>query len=382
MKMNVLFLSQGYKIEDHPGWHWALEQLQREGMISAFLNIPVRGYVEKYGWNAFYDHVEKLCNKTEFDVVYFHYFHHRHTQNVISPEKCILKIRSMLPQVIILASAGDGFSVNWLRPHYPFEFKEVSRCADITYSTQMGGAVDAMTNWGAKNIVYTPNSSCPVRFKSKHINIGQHRFEFDVVFVGSNNVGRMWNPLSRDLYESRARLKLVKELHGHFGNRFGLFGNNWDGVLFNHGVTPFSEQHNTFQRGRIVVGGNPYSLCDYYSSNRLFFEISSGVPTVELAVPRLDHVLRNQDHCYFCNSIDEIIETCDRLLKVDPEELYTLAANAADYIAERHTQYHRMKFKLETAVRYRENGNKLDVKFPFFLPEVDIDHEMKYAVRQ
>ena len=134
-------------------------------------------------------------------------------------------------------------------------------------------------------------------------------------------------------------------------------------------------------RKQFFLGGTPYSISDYYASNRPFFSIASGVPTIELAVPRLDHILRDQEHCYFCHSIDEVIAQCDHLLKSDPVELYAKAALAADYIAERHTQYHRLKFQLETAIRHRQNGNRLDVAFPFFLPEVDLMNEMKYATR-
>lgn len=380
--MKILFLSQGYTIEDHPGWQYSLEQLQREGIISDFLNVPACGYLREHGWELFYEHVVQLCKETVFDVVYFHYFHHGGGfGKVVSPRECIQRIRETLPDVMILTSSGDGFSDSWLKPDYPIEFQECSRNADITFSTQMGKAADKMVRWGAKNVVYTPNSTCPVRFNANHIDPETHPFDFDVVFVGSRNVSRIWNPFNRSSYESRVRAKLVKALAAHYGERLGLFGNNWNGVLPNQGPIPFNDQQKAFQRGRVAVGGNPYSHSDYYSSNRLFVEISSGIPTVELEVPRLNRVLRDQDHCYFCGSIDEIIETCDRLLKIEPKELYAKAAKAADYVAEKHTQYHRMRFKLETAMRYRSNGYRLDVSFPFFLPEVNLGNEGKYAIR-
>jgi hypothetical protein len=380
--MRILFLSQGYSIEDHPGWQYSLQRLEREGVISFFLNVPVRGYLKEHGWKLFYKHVIQLCKETHFDVVYFHYFHHGNTfGKVISPKECIQRIRLVLPDVVILTSSGDGFSDGWMKPDYPIEFKECSRSADITFSTQMGKAANKMVLWGAKNIVYTPNSTCPVRFKAHHIDPMTHSFDFDVVFVGSRNVSRIWNPFNRNSYESHFRSKLVNTLATHYGKRFGLFGNNWDGVLPSQGPIPFNDQQKTFQRGRIIVGGNPYSHSDYYSSNRLFFEISSGIPTVELSVPRLNRVLRDQDHCYFCESIYAIIATCDRLLKMDLKDLYLKSARAADYIAENHTQYHRMKFKLETAFRYLRNGRKLDVVFPFFLSEVNLEVEKNHALR-
>ena len=373
--MKILFLSQGKKIDDHPGWNDALVKLKQEGYIKDFTNIPYLGYAKKHGWDAFYNKVIELSKNEGFDVVYFHYFHKKGKP---SPKDCINSLKKLPNAPIVITSAGDPFSDNWMLPDYPMDFKEASILADITFSTQMGKAADKMNKWGAKNIVYTPNSMCQVRFEAHQINYEQHNFDFDVVFVGSNNSAR--NPFSRNLIAASKRKKLVMALYEKFGNRLGLFGNGWD-LPCAQGFAPFNKQQETFQKGRIIVGGNPYSYSDYYSSNRIFFEISSGIPTVELRVPRLDKVLRNEDHCYFENSIEEIINRCEQLLKEDPKTLYSKAAKAAKYIEEKHTQYHRIKFKIDTVKRYIANNNKLDVQFPFFLPEVDLDEEIKYATR-
>ncbi len=375
--MNVLFLSQGKDIDTHPDWHDALVRLREEAFIRDFLNVPFYGYAEKHGWDNFYKHVVDLCRQDKYDIVYFHYFH---SQAIPSPQKCIESIRGVAPSSVIMTSSGDPFSDNWMRNHYPQSIKNASRYADITFSTQMGRAADKMLRWGANNIVFTPNSLCQTRFEAKGIDWENHKFDFDVVFVGSRNAVR-FNPISKHYFATRHRRKLVAALSRHFGKRFGLFGNGWDGVLPNEGPIPFNQQQDYFRRGRIVVGGNPYSYSDYYSSNRIFFEVGSGIPTVELKVQRLDNVLRDNDHVYFANDIDDVIEKCEQILKSDAKQVYSKAAKAAQYIAERHTQYHRMKFKIDTAMRYLANGRKLDVKFPFFLDEVDLEQEMKYAIR-
>lgn len=162
--------------------------------------------------------------------------------------------------------------------------------------------------------------------------------------------------------------------------RFGLFGNGWD-LPCAQGPTPFNEQQNTFRRGRVLVGGNPYSFSDYYSSNRIFFEISSGIPTVELEVPRLDTFLKDKVDCYIERDAEAVIERCNLLLKEDPYELYSKAALAGKRIALNHTQYHRMKFKIDTVKRYIKNNRKLDVDFPFFLPEIELEKEKNYAIK-
>ena len=373
----MLFLSQGKRVSDHPGWHDALVKLKSEREISDFENIPYFGYAEKYGWDAFYNMVVKKCESECFDVVYFHYFH-KHGKP--SPRLCIERLRQINNRPIILTSSGDGFSDNWMQPDYPEDFKEATRLADITFSTQMGKAADKMMKWGAKNVVYTPNSMCQVRFSAQEVYPEKHQFDFDVVFVGSKNSNRI-NPISKFWWAAIEREKLIRKLTQYFGKRFGLFGNGWK-YSSAQGPTPFEKQQETFRRGRIVVGGNPFSYSDYYSSNRVFFEISSGVPTVELSVPRLNKVLKDNDHVYFTNNISDLIKKVDNLLELDPTDLYTKAAKAAKYIESNHTQYHRMKFKIDTAKRFKANNYKLDVKFPFFLPEVNLEEEKKYAIIQ
>ena len=378
--MKVLFLSQGFKIADHPGWDYALRQLQKERFITGFVNLPYRGYAAQNGWTAFYQHVVELCGADSFDIVYFQHFH-GNDRNSRGVGQCMNSLRKLALMPTIITSCGDPFSANWMGPHYPLQFQEASSHADITFSTQMGRAADKIVGWGGKNIVLSPLASCPVRFQMKSVCVETHPFDFDVVWIGSCNRSHFPNLTSRSFIAASQRNRLVRALSSHYQNRFGLFGHNWKGVPSWQGPVPFNEQQSAFQRGRIVIDALPYSVADYYASNRPFFSIISGIPTVMLSVKRLDHILRDQDHCYFCSTPDEIIATCDRLLSMDPDVLYGRARNAANYVAERHTQYHRMKFKLDTAMRYRRNGNHLDVNFPFFLPEIDLNDEMKHAIR-
>ncbi|MBZ9728690.1 hypothetical protein LB467_03240 [Salegentibacter sp. JZCK2] len=373
--MNILFLSQGKKVSDHPGWHDALLKLKNEGEISNFINIPYLGFVEENGWNAFYQRVIELCENEKFDLVYFHFFHKKDTP---SPRHCIQTLKKIQNRPIVITSSGDGFSDSWMHPDYPKNFKEASRLADITFSTQMGKAADKMIKWGAKRIVYTPNSICQVRFKASEINPNTHNFDFDVVFVGSKNSSK--NPFSRNFWAARKRDKLVKALYNKYENRFGLFGNGWN-YSASQGPIPFNDQQEAFKRGRVVVGGNPYSYSDYYSSNRIFFEISSGIPTVELAVPRLNNVLRDKHHIYFAKDIEQLIKKIEDIFHLESVNVYKKAAIAAKDIENNHTQYHRMKFKIDTVKKFKLNNYELDVDFPFFLPEIDLEKEMKYAIK-
>jgi hypothetical protein len=376
--MRVLFLSQGKTVDTHPGFQDALCKLKKEGFVEDFLNIPYFGYAEEHGWESFYRHVIDLCQETPFDVVHFHFFHRKGKP---SPRGCMEAIKAIPYRPIVVTSVGDGFSAGWMLPDYPNDFKEASRCADITFATQMGKAAEKMMRWGARNIVLSPLSMCQKRFRGEGIDLAKHRFDFDVVWVGSRNTGRIFNPFNRNSYAARERNQLVELLAKRYGPKFGLFGKGWDHLACAQGPVPFDQQQTAFRRGRIVVGGTPYSLAEYYASDRPFFSISSGIPTIEMRVPRLGQILRDGEHVYFVDSVEGILDKCEALLSIDPQKLYQKASVAAHYIAERHTQYNRLKFELTTAYRYRANGNKLDVEFPFFLPEIDVSAEKLHAIR-
>lgn len=376
--MKLLFVSQGRTTVDHPGWKASLRRLQTEGVIETWVDLPWIGYGETHGWKGLYNHIVHLCEENKFDVVYFHYFH---KYGVPSPAECIRALRLLKPRPIIVVSCGDGFNVHIYEPfHYPRNFRISATMADLVFSTQMGQAADAMQRWGAKNVVLTPNSLCPVRFKSYQTDPVKHRFDFDVVMIGSRNaMGR--NPLFWHITAPRVRRKIAEALTRRFGKRLGLFGHHWDGFVSAQGPCSFDTQQETFRRGRIIVGGNPYSYCDYYSSNRLFFEVASGIPTVELRVPHLDKIFRDGDQVYFADSVDDIVAKCEWLLKQDPVELYDKASRAAAEVAEKHTQYHRMKFMLDVIRHYRDAGSIKGIEMPYFLPEGNMKEESQYAMR-
>ena len=373
--MKVLFLSQGKDINDHPGWHDALVKLKNEKFISDFLNIPFYGYAQKHGWDAFYEKVVKLCKDEKFDVVYFHHFH---SKKIPSPRACIAKIRQLNERIVIITSCGDMFSYNWLMPHYPKSFKIASALSDIAFTTQMGKAADKMEKWGVKNIVLSPLGICQVRFKFLQ-DISTIEPKYDVVFMGSKTNIYSFNFFHRAWWRALLRIMVVKKLHKSFKNGFALFGKRWN-FNFAMGSVPFNEQQKRYLEGRVAVDAPPSWCTDYYSSNRHLIQMASAVPTVMFRSPRIEKLYRENEHVYYV-TLNTLIPKIKEILLEDKDRIKENAINASKYVMNRHTQYHRMKFKLDTVKRYIANNYKLNVEFPFFLPEVDLNEEMKYAIR-
>jgi hypothetical protein len=378
--MKLLFLSQGKTISDHPGWDYAFKRLVQEGILDAYINIPYHAYQGK--WQELWSHVVELCVKESIDIVYFHYYHRRANPD---PAPCITELRKLKHNPTIFTSAGDPFSMDWMMPDYPRTFRKCARHCDLTFSTQMGKAAGKIASWGTKNIILSPNSVCPVRFaKGFRTDPITHTFDFDLVMVGNRN-GPRFNPISHHYLGLRKRRKVISALDKRYGKKFGLFGHGWKGIKGWQGPIPFDEQQTAFRRGRLAIDGYPYSMADYYSSNRLFFMIASAIPTVTYRVPRLDKILKDNTHCYFYDDIPGLLSMCDRLLNSDPETLYEKANISAKYVEERHTQFHRAKFIVETVKQYHQKNiskhNYIVLDFPFFLDDVDQEKEKPFAVR-
>lgn len=381
--MRILFLSQGRKPEDHPGYHAAMVRLLSERTVSFYHNLPYIGFSEQYGFDALWDEVFRQAKEHEADVVYFQYFHRKANDD---PSGCIARLRALPWSPTIAVSCGDAFSSNWMWPHFPDSLKACTAHSDLTFSTQMGRCGDLMIQWGAKNIVLLPHALCQVRFSAEICaNQTDRKEPFDLVWVGSKRRQKpnVWN---RIFWNGRKRAKIVKLFTKRYGSRFGLFGHRWEGNPSWQGYVPFAEQQDAFRQGRIFVDAIPDPFGEmYYTSDRPFFALASGVPVVLFEKPGLDRIFRRNEHAYYVKDEAGLIATCDQLLEADPSDLHKKAAETAAYIGAKHTQYHRMQFVVETVRQYRiakaEKRKAAVPHLPFLLPEVCQREEAKLAVR-
>lgn len=375
--MKLLFLMQGEKLEDHPGFHDAFLRLRNEEMLSAYEVIPYYGYAKKYGWKAFYHEVVRKAAEMEADAVFFHCFH----GPIPSPEDCIIRLKQMNPAPVVVTSVGDPFSyLSFDKNYYPESFRITARMADLVFSTMMGHCAQKMKSWGAKNIVLMPNGICQARFAPVQSSTST---EYDVLFMGSNQ--QVKDPRHFMLgRQCRYRKRLVSILYDVYGKKFGLFGRGWNGKYNDHGVFPFDQQLQYACKGRVLFGGYPGSREDYYESNRIFMQGAAPVGMVDWYVPRLDKIFRDGDHVEFCRNKTEMVKKIDQLLELSPNELIERGERRSKFIFSRHTQYHRMKLAVEVLKEMcsarREGRRAQKPKLDFFLPEVDLDNELKYAI--
>lgn len=368
---NVLVLLQGRNLQDHPGVVDAFYRLQNEGVIGKCSIVPIHGMAEGIGWSETWVNLARTFLEDRYDVVFFHHFH---GGGLTVPHRLVETLYTADPKPIILLSCGDGFSADWMMPDYPAPFRYMVKHADVVFSTQLGAAVKKFRKWGAKRVVLLPLAMCQKRFRLNVDSRGSGRKEYDIVIVGSRNQPRL-NPLSHYWHNARKRVKVVSVLTREFGNRFAIFGNGWDGHPCAKGPVPFERQSEVMQTAKLVVDGYMFSKADFYLSNRPFIAIGTGATMVSFAVPFIETLLEPDRHWFLCENVEAIGERCRKLIELGDEALSAVGLAGAAHVKAYHTQYHRIRFVVETAqsmiVARRDKRPLPPPRVPWFLPSSD-----------
>ena len=62
------------------------------------------------------------------------------------------------------------------------------------------------------------------------------------------------------------------------------------------GPVPYASQHRAYRSAAVALGGMPNGYHDYYTSDRVFIAVASGVPLVNHWVNGVDRILEpNRD---------------------------------------------------------------------------------------
>jgi hypothetical protein len=135
----------------------------------------------------------------------------------------------------------------------------------------------------------------------------------------------------------------------------------------------------------VVVGGVPYSPARYYTSDRPFNQIMSGVPFVDLAVEGVETILRDGEHWQLSDSIAGVADRVDDLLCRPDSVRIELGETAASFVADNHTQVHRLKWLFMTLDSLRQSilaeTRPSIPSLDFLLPEARTSRQAELATR-
>jgi spore maturation protein CgeB len=149
-------------------------------------------------------------------------------------------------------------------------------------------------------------------------------------------------------------MEFVEAVTKRYGRRFGLFGNGWNGNPAWRGPIPYTEQHEAYSRSAVALGGMPYSYHDYYTSDRPFIAVASGVPLVDHWVPGVDRILENGRDWWLAQDQQGMFRLCDKLLEMQNSDRVSRGQEARQRVLAHHTQYHRCAEMIEIVKSLRD----------------------------
>lgn len=380
--MNLLFISQGRTIEDQCSYDSAFRALQQEGVLGYYVNLPLFGGAERLGWMGLWEEIVHICRDQSIDLVFFQFFH---GTTIESPAACVRRIKALPQRPVIAVSGGDLFSANPMLRRPPRVFEELSRLADVTFLTSMGSFAEYLARRGSKRLTLLPHGFPDTRFRLGDATLRQSDPIFDVVMVNSR--GNMLNLCKYTGWAAFQRKRVADTLYRRYGKRFALFGHGWGRHPALQGPVEFSRQADAFSAGRVVVDGRPPFTMTYYASDRPFYVAGVGVPLVQFHTPRFEKIFRQDEHAYYTYGCEDVCSVCDRILADAPSVVAKRVQSTVELIRSRHTLGLRAKTLVSVMREVRESmqkgilkGLKDRIDLPFFLPEVDMHEERRFAL--
>ena len=179
------------------------------------------------------------------------------------------------------------------------------------------GDVRNVPNGGYLEIGYDPEIYTPIG------EIGNCK---EISFFGNNYGGDKF-PLSR------LRIEMNTMLNKHFGNRYGVYGNNWFNVSGNYNHSQ-AEEAKAYRATKIAINLSHYDE-DSYSSDRIYRILGSGAFCLCKAYPNMpfiDHV-----HVRTWNSLYDLMVLLRYYLDDHKEERDLIAKQGNEFVKENYT---------------------------------------------
>lgn len=372
--MKLLTFLQGREANDQIGYHLSSIRLVEEGALTGYIPIPYLTSCASSPFTAYEKGIEE-AKKHSPDLIFFQFFH---SNNIPDPQNFFQKVRKIVPQAVFFVSAGDSFGT-WTRK-FPKSLIAASKSSDLTFMSGMGNMADNLVKKGGKRIVLMPHGYCPIRFPAFQHETEPAHYEWDVVCVANNYHTR--NPFSYIFKYKMERISEIKSLAKRYGKRFAIFGRGWNGLKNWQGELPFEKQGEVYKKSAVIVGGRPGGGMDYYLSDREFIALACGGKFVEFWTPRVEKIFRNGYHWHLYKKKSEMLKKIDFLLEGSGNVQDTQRLKTESYVRSKHSQYNRMAEMIRIAKEFSvAQSKKYRPKLNFFLPETNLDIEMRYAIK-
>jgi hypothetical protein len=290
--------------------HIALNMLRQDALCDALASlgeyheIDWIKYKDTHGVPALRNHIIQVSNEIKPDIV----FMQLQTAGIIDPDT---------------ARQIPGFRINWtgdVRQPLPDWYVELGKAIDLSLFTNTAD-VEAMRTEGCKA------DYLQIGFDQNVYQKADREKDIDIVFMG-NHYGNSVYPLSQLRWDMVHRLKEV------YGERFQLYGGNWD-------IPAKYVQHNTkeecdiYQRSRIAINLSHFDL-PRYSSDRIHSIMASGTFCLSHRFQDMELEFTPANNVGVWSTIDELLDLIETYLKF-PALMDAIAKDGYELVHSRDT---------------------------------------------
>ena len=252
----------------------------------------------------------------------------QHTQLING--MCFAEIKKILPNVIITNWTGD------VRNYVPSTFIDIARFATYNLISSTG-QLKMFQKEIKKEIKYWQIGFNPKLYSPPTYT--KNKFEYDISFVGNNNV--------LEGYPGRGdREQACRLLKKEFGLKFGLYGSLWPGDLASKGTIDQKKVSNVYHNSLCVLSVSHYNDLSHYFSDRLLMCMASGRPTISLKFPKWETYFTNMCDLIIVDSINEIPAKV-KMLKNNLALANYIGKSGAEKVYAEHSYYSRIRELLD-----------------------------------
>ena len=190
-----------------------------------------------------------------------------------------------------------------------------------------------MSRWN-KNIIYTPQHNDVARFDTgdEPSAVRDH----DLILIGNHTRPRVLGGL-RSISGVRERAEFARHMATHFGGRFKLYGNGWEGFRCNCGPVDFQRQVEYYRNTWVTVAYEHYPEIPYYFSNRLPAALMAGSLYVCHYHPGYETIFPEGDFIFFFRSNREAVDIVNYIFSLEKGDLLARSHRAAEFAKKRYS---------------------------------------------
>ena len=315
----LLLITNEYKNGDAAGQVNGYELLVDSGELNSCIKVS---HNEGFDQQLAFERVLDSLSNFKFDIVL-----------IWSPSKfptTFLQFEQLIDRINgrpILYWEGDPWGPDNRKKTITTQMKWWMAHSEIVYSTVSHPHSTLFRNYGAKRVIFCPNTYCHLKFKLEENTI-PYRFESGLtadISIIANNSARI--PGISGLPGSLRRWELISRLH--FERRFtsNIYGSNWPNGWSN-GLLPYDKQVKKIREAKINLNWDHFPQYADYSSDRLPIALLAGRPHITTNHPGMKWAPDESLGLFQENAPSQILSRARELLSFAPEHLWELGLQA------------------------------------------------------